>query len=103
MRLKTRVVGLGIGLGMTAVAFMPGVAHAADSNCGYTGCTNPSVPPSNPPGNQTVTSDPFANQAPSGGLPFTGADVAGMTIIGVAALATGSVLVYRSRRSAVTQ
>ncbi len=100
MQLKARIVGLGVGLGMAVVAFTPGVAHAADSNCGYTGCTNPQVPPSN----QTTGTrfDPFANQTPSGGLPFTGSDIAEMSIVGVVALAAGTALVYRSRRSAVT-
>jgi len=38
--------------------------------------------------------------APSGSLPITGGDVVGMTIIGAGALAVGTVLVRRSRKSA---
>lgn len=42
---------------------------------------------------------PAATTAPSGSLPFTGGDVVGMVIIGAGAVALGSVLVLRSKRS----
>ncbi|HEV7887333.1 MAG TPA: LPXTG cell wall anchor domain-containing protein [Acidimicrobiales bacterium] len=35
----------------------------------------------------------------SAGLPVTGGDIAGMTIVGLAAIGTGTVLVRRSRKS----
>lgn len=38
--------------------------------------------------------------APGGGLPFTGGDVLGLTLLGAGALGTGVVLVRRSRRAA---
>lgn len=42
--------------------------------------------------------DPAATQqAPAGELPFTGGDVAGMTLIGAAAVGIGAVMVRRSR------
>lgn len=41
-----------------------------------------------------------AQTAPSGTLPFTGGDVVGLTLIGAGALAVGTVLVLRSRKSA---
>jgi LPXTG-motif cell wall-anchored protein len=37
--------------------------------------------------------------APSGGLPFTGADVAELSVIGVAALGAGTLLLRRGRHS----
>lgn len=40
-----------------------------------------------------------AQEAPSGGLPLTGGDVVGMTIIGAGAVAIGTVLVRRSKRA----
>jgi hypothetical protein len=46
-----------------------------------------------------AASAPAAATAPSGSLPFTGGDVAGMTIIGAAALAMGLVLVNRSKKA----
>ena len=42
---------------------------------------------------------PAAQQSPSGSLPFTGGDVVGMTVIGAGAIALGTVLVRRSKRS----
>jgi hypothetical protein len=45
---------------------------------------------------------PAAAAAPSGTLPFTGGDVIGMTVIGAGAVALGSILVLRSKKSAKT-
>ena len=42
---------------------------------------------------------PAAQEAPSGSLPLTGGDVVGMSIIGAGAIAVGTVLVRRSKRS----
>lgn len=44
---------------------------------------------------------PAAATAPSGSLPFTGGDVVGLTVIGAGALALGTIMVSRSKRSAV--
>jgi hypothetical protein len=38
-------------------------------------------------------------QSRGAGLPVTGGDIAGMTIVGLAAVGTGTVLVRRSRRT----
>jgi LPXTG-motif cell wall-anchored protein len=42
---------------------------------------------------------PASQEAPSGSLPLTGGDVVGMSIIGAGAIAVGTVLVRRSKRS----
>ena len=42
---------------------------------------------------------PAAQEAPSGSLPLTGGDVVGMSIIGAGAIAVGTVLVRRSKRT----
>ena len=42
---------------------------------------------------------PVAEEAPSGNLPLTGGDVLGMTVIGAGAIAVGTVLVRRSKRT----
>jgi hypothetical protein len=39
-------------------------------------------------------------QSRGAGLPVTGGDIAGMTVVGLAAVGTGTVLVRRSRRTA---
>ena len=70
---------------------MPTAAFAADY-------TNP--PPEVPPTPQVQAAN---FQAPSdpGTLPFTGVDVAQMSLIGAGAVAAGVVAVRRGRRSAV--
>lgn len=97
--MKTKLLGLGIGLVMSAaVVAVPSMAFA-DSTC-YTGCTGPAQ------GVTTPTTAPAPAQAPiepvqaptSGGLPFTGADIEGMAAVGAGALVLGGVMVRRSRR-----
>ena len=46
---------------------------------------------------QSPTIEAVAETSPSGTLPFTGGDVAGLVAIGVAALGLGTLLVRRSR------
>ena len=60
--------------------------------------TNEVVTPG-PSGGPAQVEVPAAQQAPSGGLPLTGSDVVGMTIIGAGAVAIGTVLVRRSKRA----
>jgi hypothetical protein len=71
---------------------MPTAAFAADY-------TNP--PPEVPPTPQVQAASFQAPSDPGGTLPFTGADVAQMTLIGAGAVAAGVVAVRRGRRSAV--
>ena len=74
---------------------MPTAAFAADY-------TNP--PPEVPPTPQVQASTfqaPSDPSDPGGTLPFTGADVAQLTLIGAGAVAAGVVAVRRGRRSAV--
>ena len=46
---------------------------------------------------QAPTIEAVAESGPSGTLPFTGSDIVGLVVIGVAALGLGTLLVRRSR------
>jgi hypothetical protein len=79
-----------LGMGMTTagaeVCTDPG--HAGTQVCG-----NVITPPNRP-------TDPDVGSSDTGrSLPFTGGDVAGLVVVGVAALGAGTVLVRVSRRS----
>ena|SRR5579862_3251726 len=101
--MKSKLVGLGLGLtalSTLGVVAVPAVAYAdattGNTTC-YPGCSAPTssvVPPT------TVASTPTEpkQQAASGGLAFTGADIEGMAAIGAGALVVGGALVRRSRR-----
>jgi hypothetical protein len=71
---------------------MPTAAFAADY-------TNP--PPEVPPTPRVQSTTFQAPSDPGGALPFTGADVAQLTLIGAGAVAAGVVAVRRGRRRAV--
>jgi len=90
--MKMRLLGLGLGTALTLAGVMvPAVAASADTTC-YTGCTSPSVPNSEPKPVTKVT------QVSSGGLAFTGADIAEMTAVGGGALVLGGAFLLRGRR-----
>jgi hypothetical protein len=106
-QVKAKLAGVGFGFGTALAVLMmaPGVAHAtSDPSCYAAGsqqvpgeqqCT--STLPDTTDGSGSVVT---ASDAPSGSsLPFTGADIAEMAVIGTAALGTGVFLVRRSRRA----
>ena len=78
----------GIALG----ALAPTAAHAA---CYPNNCTND---PGDPGGTTDVKP---ATASKSSTLPFTGGDAAGLALIGVGAVAAGTVFVRQSRRRVV--
>lgn len=98
--LKRRVVAFGLGLGMvlgvSLMVLMPGVASA------YAPSPNSTPQQQAVDGGQGAPDGPDGVGVPSssGGLPFTGGDIAGMTIVGLVAVGAGSALVFRSRRTA---
>ena len=105
--MKSKLLGLGLGLTLSAlgVAAVPAAAAFADSaptTC-YTGCetaiTSPTVP-TVPPAVTPVVSEPapIAKTAAGGTLPFTGADIEEMLAAGAGALVVGGLMVRRSRR-----
>lgn len=84
------------GLALAAMVGLPSAASAAPD---YVGETPPEVEGNSftrPPEVRgvTVTREP--------GLPITGGDVAGMTLVGLGAIGVGTVLVRRGRTRAVT-
>jgi hypothetical protein len=102
--MRAVLAGLVIILGTAAWVGTP-VAATAQPSC-YTGCTRPSVPPGEPPiqsgGHLTGSSTPGEPQGPassSGGLPFTGSDIAELSVLGLIVLAAGGILAYRGRRT----
>lgn len=95
--MSTRSNILAAGLALAAVVGMPSAALAAPD---YVGGTPPEVKGNSftrPPEVQGVT----ATREPAG-LPITGGDVAGMTLVGLGAIGVGTVLVRRGRTRAVT-
>jgi hypothetical protein len=96
--MKARMLMLGLGLVMALMALAPGVARADAYPNG--GGNTPQVPASpNQSGASAQTAQANDPSSSSGGLPFTGADIAGMSVVALGALGAGTVLVYRSRRS----
>jgi hypothetical protein len=90
---KTRLQGLAAGAIVVAGLALPGVAAAQTDYVSNN--EEPKVQ-----GTQFTRTAVAPTQAAR--LPITGGDVAGMTAAGVAAIATGTVLVRRSRRSRAT-
>jgi uncharacterized surface anchored protein len=80
--------------GISLFAIAPTAAHAA---CAYPGNNCTPTDPSDP-GATTVQG---ATAAKSSTLPFTGGDVTGLALIGVGAVAAGTVFVRQSRRRVV--
>jgi hypothetical protein len=97
MRKILAMLSLGVGLPVSVVvgAVSPTMAFA-DSTC-YTGCSAPGSSTTEP-----LVVTPVANDATSpasGGLPFTGADLAEMSAVGGGLLVAGAVVARRGRRS----
>lgn len=93
---RTRILRLAAAGGMVvgtvvfpASAFAANCGDYAGGNCG----TASSVP--------TPTSAVSSRSSNNGGLPFTGGDVVGLSLIGIGAVAGGTALVRSGRRKAV--
>lgn len=61
------------------------------------GATAETTPSSAVEGESATAAAPAAAAAPSGSLPFTGGDVAGLVLIGGAAIGAGALMIRRSR------
>src|SRR5215472_12993556 len=98
--MKRKLLGLGFGVALsTAGVVLAPAAAFADATC-YTGCSTPSTGnnnPATPSAPAQAQTQPPSNPA-SGGLPFTGADIAEMAAVGAGAVLVGGALVQRSRR-----
>jgi hypothetical protein len=111
MKNVTRLFAAGALTVGAALPLMAGVAHAEPDPC-YPTCKSvevlpedvsrtpsaPAVAPAVAPAAATAAVE--AQQPSSGTLPFTGTDVIELTLIGAGAVAAGTVLVRRSRRTA---
>jgi hypothetical protein len=105
MKKVTRMLAAGALAASAALPLTAGIAHAED--CAYQTCakTPPEVLPQDVGRTQAVAPAPApaaveAQQSGSGSLPFTGTDVIELSLIGVGAVAAGTVLVRRGRRTA---
>lgn len=103
MRGRLLLAGMATTFGLVFVPGLTSAAHAA--TCGYpaVSCAQPqftsnnSAPASSGQNANAAVSPSSGTSAPSGSLPFTGADVAELSAIGVAALGAGTLLLRRGR------
>ncbi len=96
----TQRICIGSSIALASIFAVPAVAGAADTSC-YTGCTPPTVnnntvPPPSPRADPVHTA---ASVNGSSSLPFTGADIGELAVVGAGAIVVGGVLARR-RRSA---
>jgi hypothetical protein len=91
----TRMLAATTVLAGVALPLGAGIAHA-DDPC-YSNCTPPKVKPFD----ISRTAPAVSPASTSRSLPFTGADVIELSLVGVGAVAAGTVLVRRSRRRTV--
>ncbi len=95
----TKRITISAGLALTSLVAVPAVAGA--DGC-YTGCTPPVVHNTSvtPPADGTTTPVQTTAQVDgSSSLPFTGADIGELAVVGAGAVAIG-VVMTRRRRSA---
>ena len=97
---RTKRICIGASIAVASLFAVPVAAGAADTTC-YTGCTPPTVSPNStlpsPPQTDPVHTSASVNGSSS--LPFTGADIGELAVIGAGAIVVGGVLARR-RRSA---
>ena len=95
----TKRITISAGLALTSLVAVPAVAGAA--GC-YTGCTPPDVHNTvvSPPGGGTDPVHTTAQVNGSSSLPFTGADIGELAIVGAGAVAVGVVMTRRRRSAA---
>jgi hypothetical protein len=87
---KRRALGVAAASGIALSVLAPSAAFAAD------------YPNGGDPGDPTDVAANTASNSSSSSLPFTGADAAGMAVIGAGAALAGVVMVRQSRRSRAT-
>ena len=98
-RFRQLVFGGALAAGL--VLSVPAPAGAADSGGCYVGCTPPVVNGSSVNGSAVVPPTTAANPPGVGAssLPFTGADIVELSMVGIAAVLTGGLLARRRRSS----
>jgi hypothetical protein len=93
---RRRALGLCAAAGIVAAVSVPAPAFAQQVSSYGTGSTSPTSTVGTEPGFE----DTVPTQGESDTLPFTGADVASLAIIGVAVAGTGVALSRSGRRRA---
>src|SRR5664280_329306 len=88
---------IGAGLAVASFLMVPGMAGAASTGC-YTGCAAPTVAATSV-GISPSSGLPYSPTTPGGSssLPFTGADVEELAVVGVGAVLAGGLLLRRRR------
>jgi LPXTG-motif cell wall-anchored protein len=103
-----RRILLSCGLAAASIMVVPAVSGAASTDC-YPSCTAPTVSANSngpsPDGSSTSDGGSPAAAATtlsdgSSSLPFTGADIEELAVVGVAAVVAGGLLTRRRRRAA---
>ncbi len=106
---------IGSGLALSLMCAVPATAGAAAPSCGSTSGTSCNVKPTTPPkiaGHSTVppsalpatgtisttSPTPPAAAPTTTSLPFTGADIEKMAVVGFGAVLVGGIMVRRRRR-----
>jgi LPXTG-motif cell wall-anchored protein len=95
---------IGAGLAVASFLMVPGVAGAGTTSC-YTGCTPPTIaatsvgvaPAGALPYSSTTSAATTTNPEGTSSLPFTGADVEELAVVGVGAVLAGGLLLRRRR------
>jgi len=99
---RTKRICIGASMAVASLVAVPAAAGAVGTTC-YTGCTPPTVSPNStlppPPSSGADGVHTSASVNGSSSLPFTGADIGELAVLGVGAVVAGGVLARR-RRSA---
>ena len=103
-----RRVCIGSGIALASLVTVPavsGAAATAPTGCYVSSCTTPTVsnnvvPPPNDGGGTHTNAAVSTIPSGSSSLPFTGADIGELAVIGAGAVVIGGVLTRRRRRHA---
>ena len=108
VRIAAGAAGVLLGMGFTSgvAAAQVGNEPLGSNASGPPGLVEPNNLTSNAPANLQNTQSSnaatpvSATRAPEGSLPITGGDVAGLVILGAAAVGAGTVMIRRTRNTA---
>jgi hypothetical protein len=92
---------IGSGFALASLVVVPSVAGAADPGC-YTSCAPPAIAATTGDGGAVLpaASSGSGKTGSTSSLPFTGADVEELAVVGVGAVLAGGILIRRRRAQA---